>query len=712
MTRWCCLFGAMVLVTTTTASAIAQKLDSNFSLTNSEMTHADDLFIGRAKMTLHYVFDGKQLQKDVIVLFITKDRIIYREKEGEHAKTKTSNDANFIKLVQEMPKVADDRVWAKKDGKIAGPLVPPENIDLTPQRLSKEQLTAFLVERAEVFYDEMSVVLRLQNKAAIEDLIEYASSLKKFAVEEKLGMAVEDLFDLRPHILAQDKLIKQRNAEVDSLKEEKMDAAKQRELAKAIFELRQGNAMIEGLAHGADFFNSKNPGDLLNACAAFGKIGQAAFMRDLDEIRIKEATTPLMEKINQQITNLNVEMQKNRAKLTERLKIVWAQLKLDETIMKSLSHLAMDLIEPIKRDPTAPFDLTATLEVLDRRIRHWQSLGLPSPQLIGLKNLLEAVRSLKPKPADMADRLMRAEDIYQLGRKTIESAKSVPEVSLFDADRIQLLIKGSKLIQQAVEYACEPQYPISEPTLWDIRADFGARVMKMALSRSAVLDPGGHARMTRAALLLHRGLAKEAQAQVENDAKVSLWDQNPAYMLQLTRIACQNYAPRLASDYFQTALRAGLSTSRDLETERDFQPLWTLKPKPKFLIDRDNPNLAVYLSMNPSTVKNNFQTYDIKIVNQGSYPLVGATIWCDVAFTQGFKKMTITSMKKKIEYIGPAGSSHEDYYWSDTFQVSGKISQAFLRVELAPKNPKLKGVTGSFLILQGSDTFYRWRWFY
>jgi hypothetical protein len=184
-------------------------------------------------------------------------------------------------------------------------------------------------------------------------------------------------------------------------------------------------------------------------------------------------------------------------------------------------------------------------------------------------------------------------------------------------------------------------------------------------------------------------------------------------MFQLARIECQNNAPKQAAEFFQTALKSGFQASRDLSTDKDLQVLWAMKPQPQFLIDRDKPTLVAYLSLNPTTVKDNFPSYDLKIVNQSSYPLVEVAVRCDIVFTQNFKKGNVSSKPIKIPYIGPAGSSREEHFIPDAVQFAGVVSDSILRLELAPKTPKAKPPLFSFPILKGNNTFYNpWRWWW
>jgi hypothetical protein len=681
MIRFHFLLSIPILGAAVAQSAMAQKLDSSLTLTNSERTHEDDLFIGTAKMKLYYSSDGKQVDKEVTVLFVTRDRIIYREKDGERSKTKSGN-GSFIKLVQEMKDPKNDREWVWKNGKIAGPIVPPETIDLTPGRLSNQQLTAFLIERAETLYSELDSALATRSKTAVEECLAYADTIRKFVSEDKLDKRVESLFNLRLYAETQDKLFLQLTTEFEAYKKQKLDEAQQREFAKVVYNLRQFQGLIELGTHGANFLYSDELTDLTRAARAFGKISQVAAQQQIQQLWSVQIAKVAEERISKQVSDRIADIQKNQILLAEQRMEAWTILKLDKGILQNLDRLAVKLLNP--KTP----DNKASLDALDARIRYTQSRGFPSPYLISLRNKLDATNSLERKPAKLADRIKTAEAIFELGKNTLIASKTIPESSLFDVDRVQTWIAGAELIQLAVKTASDPTSPVSDPAVWDIRADYGARVLKMALSRSAVLDTGGHARLTRAMLLLHRGLPTEALAQIERDT--GLWENQPGYLLELTRIACANNDLKMAEKHFSKSLKAGLRMNRDLEFDKDFFKLWEIKPKPQFVIDREKPNVAAYFTMNPNTVKNKLQTYDVKLVNLGSYPLVDVSIQCGIVYSQGFQQQqTIFSKVIKVDYIGPGGSRSDEYFWEDAFQLAAPVSsKSIVIIELEPKKPK------------------------
>jgi hypothetical protein len=443
--------------------------------------------------------------------------------------------------------------------------------------------------------------------------------------------------------------------------------------------------------------------------AAFGRAGQAAALRQQDLQRISVLSKAGEEAIVSRIKDIDAQIQKQHGSLTERLQSVWTELKLKKELVTSLDELGGDLL-------TGKKDRRAALEVMDARLAYSRERGLPSPQYVVLRNTLRAALLAVPNPSGTADRLKRAEEIERLGRETILAARQIPNGAVFDPDRVQVLTAGAKLIQWAVVYARgERSGPLTDAWFWDPRADYAARVLRLALSLGTVADPGGHARITRASLLAQRGLIRQALDEVGENP--GLWDDQPAYLVQAARLYALNNDGKRALEVFEAALKAGFRPGTDFHRDGDLRTMWALrnrKDPPQIFVDRDNPKIAVYLTANPLTVKNAIPTYDVKIVNNGGYPLVGVKVECagTSALLANFKerKTPFVSKKLVLDYVGPAGSGREEYVWPNAIAVAGTIENPVLRVELAHKTTDGKVLKGEIKIETSREVFRPYWW--
>ena len=681
-------------------AAHAQKLDP------VEVTHEDDLAIGPLKMTidLRPSSGAKAEPKEATVLFLTKTKLVTREKDG-HV---TFRDGQYVPRVSG-PGPKDKWDWNEKTKQYEGAPLPPTPIRLSADRQDKKQLAGYLAVRAEFLYLELDNAMARRETARIQHIARYAGSIKEFARRENLGTEVVSLFDLQVHAETTEKLLKQLSAEFESLQKQKINDEKNLAVVRRSFEARASVGLLRMLAGGTVYSAAGNTEteDLgfTVALSGLGDLGQAAARRDLDERMLKEATGLYEDKAIAKINDIRAAMRANQAKLVERPKGVWDKLNVQEDTVRRLDSLSGTLLE--KKD------LTAALVVLEARTRYLAEKGFKSPQLVCLVNNLKASDEGR-KPADAADRALRSEKIFKLAQNTIDAVKLVPDDPVFLTDRLQVLAAGAKLVHAAVSFAQEPKSntPLSEA--WDPRADYGARALAVARTPEGTLaDPDGIARALRATLLFERGLhreALEAGRKLEDHASL-----DPTYLVNVARFYAKTGNPKEAATVLTKAYKSGFRGVRAAEADPDLKPMWEFLQRTKADLwkFRETPELEAFLDPNPLSIGKSFPSYSLEIRNKTSYPLINVKVKYFGKFKQNFKAVEASSQELTIDYLGPVGSASDTFFWPDAFKSAGTHDSSILRATMDRKGAGGKAIQGNVVVKASDRSFFRpYWWFY
>jgi hypothetical protein len=537
--------------------------------------------------------------------------------------------------------------------------VVPAEVDLSPAAVAPAQLKLFLLEHAELVHDSLNTALARQDEKAATNIVEYAASVARYAKETGLSDQAVGLFELAKYREQQAKRYRERAAKLAEWAKQKLDAEKAREAVGAFYALRKAEAEAQGLASGAAYLATEDRADLARAVESFSKIGQAAAVRRVDELRIDLVAKVAEAKTVAALRDLTRDIRSAERDLAARGEAVLTELKLDGKVLRNLGELAYDLLDPRKPD------LVATLDILNLRAKYLVGQKLTSPRLSALRNHIEAVSLAnfdKPTPQQRADRV---ETICRLGRETVALARFVPSGVLFAGERLELVTAGARIILLGAEFGREPGTTTTDPVSWNPHADYAVRALTRALGFGAALDPGGRARLTRAQLLLHRGLPELAAEEVRPNASVYT---APGDLVQLARVESLNSNPR-AAEFFESALKGGFRPTPAFERDPDFAFLRGTKRGQLLVKSRDNPDVNVLVTMNPFTKNAALPSYDLKVVNKGAYPIVNANIVCEAEFVQDNVKRRVTFKPVTVEYLGPAQSGREERIIGDVFEV-------------------------------------------
>lgn len=661
--------------------------------------HPDDLLVGPAQVTVvRKDSSGRTEEKAVTLLFLTRTQAVYKERPDG---SPVVHGNGRVRLVY-TPDKKQRWEWDDAQKRFTGDPAPPRPIGIVASRLDADHVAGYLVTRAEFLHLELNNALFARNEKRVDSILEYAGEVRRSARPAE----VAKLFDLAKYAKDQQGVLKEMAQEAEALRQKKADAGRALDAARARHEQRAQLAMLRALAGGGVAYAADDP-DLRDrglAVAAGGVndvLTQAAAIHRLEQLAADELRA-LYADAAAKFTDLNRRYDSGRGALAGQVVAAWKKLGVDPEKVKRVDALADALL--------AKQDLSATVEVFDARLRYAASRGAASPQLVVKANNLKAVVHDGTKALDARNRGERSEEIFKLAADTVAATRLIPDAAVFDADRAYVLAAAGKLVLRAVTYA---HGPTNWSACYDPRADYGVRVLDLALGYGLHHDADGSARAARAALLFLRGLPREALQQAVQVEKMR--ESDPAAMLHLARCHAANDATRAESvGCFEKALKAGLRDLKAAEGDPDLRPMWATKSD--LWKHRDAPDkFDVFAEASPVAVGQQLRSYTVEIRNKTRYPLTNIKVKYVGHLPAPFGRpaQTETSKEVTIDYLGPAGSASDTYYWVDAFRTDKTYTKSELFAVLPDRKFGGKAVSGFVPVKAAVVNPFRpyWYWY-
>jgi hypothetical protein len=297
-------------------------------------------------------------------------------------------------------------------------------------------------------------------------------------------------------------------------------------------------------------------------------------------------------------------------------------------------------------------DYTTLIELLTERAK--QARGAAPHDYPFLLVEIYSLKSSVPK----TDVKKKAEETFALAKQCVTAAKLVPEGSVYDLHRRDILKTAAGLAMQAAALEIGDR---SSAEAYNFKALYALRLLDLN-NTFGVADLGGDLRELRACALLQIGQKEEAlQQAIEVE---ELRKRSPTFQYHLARLYCAQNNAKDGFRCLEEAIKAGFNdiraarSSEDvalLRKDRRFQSLTTINAEAKVAFAPARPAFG-----QPAQKGNN-----LEVTNRSTFVLTNVKFRLEIAAV-GIPAKTYNHVLEVPILPG------ETYVWKDAFAIEQK----------------------------------------